>query len=50
MSKKIKNLFKKYWYYAGQWHNAECDFIQVDASPCNCNTYKNNLEINKALT
>ena len=27
---------KKLWYYAGRWHNAECDFILHDQGVCNC--------------
>lgn len=28
--------FKKLWYYAGRWHQAECPFILYDQGVCNC--------------
>ena len=33
--------YKKFWYYAGEWHDAECDFVLEDQGVCNCDTKKN---------
>ena len=38
---RIINIFKKYWYYTGSWHNAMCEFIRFDYGVCNCSTGKN---------
>lgn len=27
---------KDYWYYAGNWHLAECSYILYDQGVCNC--------------
>lgn len=35
-SKDIIENMKKYWFYAGRWHNAECAFILSDEGVCNC--------------
>lgn len=34
--KKAMEGVKKYWFYAGRWHNAECNFILSDSGVCNC--------------
>ena len=28
--------FKDYWFYAGEWHNANCPFIRYDQGVCTC--------------
>ncbi len=38
---EIINIFKDYWFYGGEWHDAECDFILYDWAVCNCNHRKN---------
>ena len=35
----------KFWYHAGEWHNAGCDFVCIDAGVCNCNLKKNKKEL-----
>ena len=44
-----KERLKRFWWYAGGWHNAECDFIMDDRGVCNCKVKKNQKEINKAV-
>jgi hypothetical protein len=47
--RKIKVVFQKFWYYCGQWHDAECDFIMDNAGCCNCKFAKNIREINEII-
>jgi hypothetical protein len=42
---EIKEEIKKYWYHAGEWHDAECWFVISDESVCNCNLKKNKFKI-----
>ena len=44
-TKQIRDIFKKYWYYSGAWHNEMCDFIRFDYGVCNCRTGKNQEKI-----
>jgi len=48
--KRVKSweIFKKYWYHSGNWHNAECSFLLNDNGVCNCN-YKKNRDILKKI-
>lgn len=41
----IIKILKRFWYYAGQWHDAECYFIRDDQGVCNCKTGNNLKEI-----
>lgn len=38
---EVLKKFRGYWYYAGEWHNAECPFILHDEGVCNCDIKKN---------
>lgn len=49
-TKKAKEVFKNYWYHAGRWHNARCDFLMSDEGVCNCKSGKIRQEINETLT
>ena len=40
---------EKYWYYAGEWHNAGCDFILHDRGICECDSKKIQKEIDTLL-
>ena len=46
----IKKRFENYWYYAGQWHNAECYFILHDQGVCNCKPRKNSMYLNEGIS
>ena len=41
----IREELKKYWFYAGEWHDAECSFILHDAGVCNCHCGENRKEL-----
>jgi len=41
----IREEIKKYWFYAGEWHDAECSFILHDAGVCNCHCGENRKEL-----
>ena len=45
----IEEQMRKYWYHAGHWHNAECNFLISDAGVCNCDVDKNRKDV-KSLT
>jgi len=47
---EAKEVFKNYWYHAGQWHNAECYFLVSDEGVCNCEHGKIRQEINSLLS
>ena len=32
----VETKMRDYWFHAGQWHNAECDFLRYDYGVCNC--------------
>ena len=38
---KIISIVKGYWFHAGKWHKAECDFILHDEGVCNCSLKSN---------
>lgn len=46
---KIREVFKMYWYYMGQWHGADCPFIRDDEGVCNCRTGLNSRRIKEEL-
>lgn len=51
--KKIEEDFDKltdkYKKHAGEWHNVDCNFPEVDEVVCNCNLPKNKREIKSLL-
>jgi len=34
--RKLREVYRKYWFHAGMWHKADCDFIRMDWGGCNC--------------
>ena len=45
----VEETFQKFWFYAGDWHNADCAFVCLDHGVCNCNTTANKKEITQTL-
>lgn len=38
--REVLERVRKYWHHAGEWHNAECDFILFDHGNCSCDNQK----------
>jgi hypothetical protein len=45
----VEKTLQKFWFHAGDWHNADCAFVCVDHGVCNCNTTANKKEITNTL-
>lgn len=45
----ILDAVKKCWFYAGEWHEAECSFILHDQGVCNCNHNDIKKQLKQAL-
>jgi len=47
---KTYQLMKEYWFWAGNWHKAGCDFIVRDEGGFSCNTTQNGRIVRAALS
>ena len=40
----------KYWYHAGRWHDAHCNFVMYDEGMCECDYGANKQAIEQLIT
>ncbi len=46
---RVKTQLRKYWNYAGEWHDNDCAFIRLDEGNCNCKTAINSAKVTELL-
>lgn len=42
-NRNAMRTFRKYWFYAGKWHHAECAFLLRDDGACNCKNVRKDI-------
>ncbi len=48
--KELDKLTDNYKKYAGEWHNDNCDFPEVDQAVCHCNLILNQKSVESFLS
>jgi len=48
--RRFEEFMDKYKRHAGEWHNWDCVFPEVDEANCNCNLFKNKKQVKSFIS